>query len=203
MKILFDINHSAHVHFFRNLISLLIKTNNSVLVLSRKNKENVCKLLDNYGIEHIPISSKTNSLHGNILELFSRNMKILSLARKFNPDFLLGITSNSIGLIGSILRKPSICFGDTEHSRLGNYISFIFASHVFSPTCYNHDMGRKYKRQLYYPGYHEFSYITPSEFIIDKPKKKRFLFRTVAWDAVHDIGDSGLNLKQKIDILKN
>ena len=36
MKILFDLGHPAHVHYFKNLIKLLEKNGNQVLIIARK-----------------------------------------------------------------------------------------------------------------------------------------------------------------------
>ena len=54
MKFLIDINHPAHVHFFRNPIKLLIDRGHEVMVTSR-DKEMALDLLEELGI---PMSSR-------------------------------------------------------------------------------------------------------------------------------------------------
>ena len=49
MKVLFDLGHPAHVHYFKNLIELLQKHGHKVLVIARK-KDVTQKLLKNYKI---------------------------------------------------------------------------------------------------------------------------------------------------------
>ena len=49
MKVLVDIIHPAHVHFFRNAISELQKKGHEVAVTARK-KDVTIDLLENYGI---------------------------------------------------------------------------------------------------------------------------------------------------------
>ena len=51
MKVLFDLGHPAHVHYFKNLIKLLKKHGHKVLVIARK-KDVTQKLLKNYKIPY-------------------------------------------------------------------------------------------------------------------------------------------------------
>ena len=57
MKILIDINHPAHVHFFRIPISMLSSLGHDVLITSR-NKEVAVPLLDELKIDHTVLSSQ-------------------------------------------------------------------------------------------------------------------------------------------------
>ena len=50
MRILIGIGHSAHAHFFRNPIRLLIEHGHEVIVASR-DKEMALDLLDHFGID--------------------------------------------------------------------------------------------------------------------------------------------------------
>lgn len=52
MKILIDINHPAHVHFFKNPIEILKKEGHEVVVTSR-NKEFALQLLDDLKIPQL------------------------------------------------------------------------------------------------------------------------------------------------------
>ena len=36
MKILFDLGHPAHVHYFKNLIKVLEKNGNQIMIIARK-----------------------------------------------------------------------------------------------------------------------------------------------------------------------
>ena len=47
MKILFDLGHPAHVHYFKNLIKLLEKNGNKVLIIARE-KDVTQNLLKHY-----------------------------------------------------------------------------------------------------------------------------------------------------------
>ena len=56
MKVLIDIGHPGHVHFFKNLIWILEKKGHEVLVTAR-GKEVTVDLLRAYGIKHTVLTS--------------------------------------------------------------------------------------------------------------------------------------------------
>ena len=51
MNILFDINHPAHVHFFKNAIKILENSNHNIIITARE-KEMTTYLLGKYNIEN-------------------------------------------------------------------------------------------------------------------------------------------------------
>ena len=57
MRILFDLGHPAHVHYFKNLIKLLKKNGNQVLIVARE-KDVTHSLLKYYGIFLIYLEEK-------------------------------------------------------------------------------------------------------------------------------------------------
>ena len=52
MKIHIDINHPAHVHYFKNFIKIMEEKGHSFVVTNRDSKI-INQLLDAYGIQHI------------------------------------------------------------------------------------------------------------------------------------------------------
>ena len=68
MKILLDILHPAHVHFFRNTITNLKKEGHNVLITAR-DKDLTLKLLDLYKIAYNCISTEAGSKTGLFAEL--------------------------------------------------------------------------------------------------------------------------------------
>lgn len=52
MKIQIDINHPAHVHYFRNFIKIM-EERGHVFKITNRNSPMINQLLDIYGIEHI------------------------------------------------------------------------------------------------------------------------------------------------------
>jgi predicted glycosyltransferase len=52
MKFLFDLNHPAHIHFFRHPMCILMDRGHEIVVTSR-DKEMAVPLLDELDIEHV------------------------------------------------------------------------------------------------------------------------------------------------------
>ena len=69
MKILIDIGHPAHVHYFKNFIWIMQKNGHEFCITAR-NKEVALELLDNYGLNYIERGKGANSILGKILYLF-------------------------------------------------------------------------------------------------------------------------------------
>jgi predicted glycosyltransferase len=200
MRILIDIGHPAHVHFFRRPIELLRSRGHDILVTSRI-KEIAVELLDALGIQHTILSSKKN---GGLIslgkELVSRNLKLLRIVRKFKPDIMAAIGGVNIAHVGKLTGIPSLVFYDTENATLQNAITYPFATCVIVPRCYEAWLPKK--RHMRYAGYHELSYLHPKYFSADRSVALRnglsgtrdtFFIRLVSWQASHDIGEKGWN----------
>jgi uncharacterized protein len=206
MKILIDIKHPAHVHFFKNFIKIAKKKGYSVLVTSRK-KDITLDLLNKYNIEYINLSSIGNSKISLLKELIIRNIKFLKIAIKFKPDILLELMGTTAAPIGKLLNIPTLVFYDTENAVLTNFLAYNFSTKFITPNCYKKKLGKK---NIRYNSYHELAYLHPKYF---KPKisvlknlgiKKSDLFtiiRFVSWGASHDIGHKGISDKMKIKIV--
>ena len=202
MKILIDINHPAHVHFFRNPIVLLRERGCELMVTSR-NKEVAVPLLDELKIGHVVLSSQKSG--GGLMalgkELVQRDLALHKVVRRFKPDAMAAIGGTFIAHVGWFARIPSLVFYDTENAKLQNAITYPFAARVIVPRCYQTWTP---KRTIRYAGYHELSYLHPDRFLADAaiarengfdPECDNFFIRTVSWQANHDVGESGWNEK--------
>jgi len=205
MKILIDIGHPAHVHFFKNFISEMNKKGHKTLITAR-NKEITQELLSRYNIGYISIGEQKQGTFNLIREWIQRDAQIFNLARKFNPDVLVGIGNPAIAHVAKALRKISIVFTDTEHATFANGITFPFADSVCTPSCFKKDIGKK---QIRYEGYHELAYLHPNYFkpnpaILDElglsPDDIIIVVRFVSWNASHDIGHHGI--RDRIGLVK-
>lgn len=198
MRILIDIGHPAHVHFFKNPIRLLKHRGHDILVTSR-DKEMALHLLDGLGLEHKQISAKSKAGLASLgKELLTRNYQLAKIVRAFKPNIMAAIGGVSIAQVGRLLGVPSLVFYDTENARLQNAITYPFASCVIIPRCYEAWVPKH--RHLRYDGYHELSYLHPSYFKADREVAFRnglarsgdtFFIRVVSWEASHDIGERG------------
>lgn len=200
MRVLIDIGHPAHVHFFRQPIALLRNRGHDVLVTSRE-KEIAVALLEELGIQHQVISSKRGSGLLNLAtELLQRDFALWRVVGRYRPDVMLAIGGTSIAHVGRLTGVPSLVFYDTENATLQNAITYPFASCVIAPTCYEAWLPRR--RHIRYRGYHELSYLHPRYF---SPMRERalanglaasgdtFFIRVVSWQASHDVGEHGWN----------
>lgn len=200
MRVLVDIGHPAHVHFFKNTIWSLEKRGHQVMVVSR-DKDVVIELLNAYGIPHT-VLSKVKPGKGNLLEeWFIREFKTYKITQQFKPDLIMGILSPAAAQIAWIQRKKSIIFNDTEHAVLAQKLTYPFCDIICTPSSYLKDEGRK---QIRYSGYHELAYLHPSYFT-PRPEILKDLgveegepftiLRFVSWGAHHDVGQHGINNK--------
>ena len=198
MRILFDITHPAHVHFFRNPIRMLTEAGHVVKVTSRS-KDCTLDLLDRFGIEHECISEQNSGgLSGMVGELISRDFRLFRTARPFRPDVLAAIGGTWAAQVGWLLRIPSVVFYDTETARLQNAITYPFATRIVVPRCYHGKLPER--KTVRYAGYHELSYLHPNYFTANREIARAnglaldsdtFLIRLVSWKASHDIGLKG------------
>jgi len=200
MRILVDIGHPAHVHFFKNFIREMEKRGHTVLITAR-NKEITLDLLSKYNFNFLPVGVQRSGKFNLIKEWIGRDFEIIRIAQKFKPHFLLGIGNPSIAHAAKLLRAKSVVFTDTEHAKFSNGITFPFADVICTPSCYRSDIGPK---QVRYNGYHELAYLHPNRFspnpavLAELGLKKGdplFIVRFVSWQASHDVGRHGVRDK--------
>ena len=197
MRILVDICHPAHAHFFRRPIALLRERGHEVLITSRE-KEIAVALLDRMGLEHEVLSAESGGgIVGLGRELVSRNYALYRVVRRFRPDVMAAIGGIFIAQVGTLTGVPSVVFYDTENAVLQNLLTYPFASCVVAPRAYQAWLPRRHIR---YPGYHELSYLHPTAFTPRReiavangldPVRDTYFLRLVAWRANHDIGEKG------------
>ncbi len=198
MKVLIDIGHPAHVHFFRNPIKLLQAKGHEIIITSR-DKEFALDLLDELGLQHHPLSALgKGGIVGLAKELVQRDWALYKVVRETKPDVMAAIGGVFIAHVGRLTNTPSLVFYDTENATLQNAITYPLASAVLVPRCYEAKLPQK--RHIRYDGYHELSYLHPSYFQADREtaianglaeQGDTFFLRLVSWQANHDIGENG------------
>lgn len=207
MRVLVEILHPAHVHFFRNAIEIWRNRGDEVLVLSRE-KDVANQLLAAYKIPFESISRLGKSKLSLLGEMLTRDLRMLSRALSFKPDVLVGIMGVTIAQVGPLVRKPAIVFYDTENAKLTNRVVYPLAHSVCTPECYSARVNGNHVR---YPSYHELAYLHPARFTPDADVVRRagvdplapfFLLRFVSWQASHDVGEAGFDLAFKRKLVK-
>lgn len=209
MKILIDINHPGHVHFFKYIIWLLKKRGHNVIITASKKDKNF-ELLRNYNFKFINIGTFGNNKYKKIFNLILMEIKLFFIILIYNPSIIAGIASFRGSHIGWLFRKKIYIFDDTEHSSTEINLYKPFATKIFTPECFFKNLGKK---QIKYKGYHELAYLHPNYFKPNpkvlkeanlNPIEKFFIVRFVSWKAYHDTNQKGFSEKGKerlVDLL--
>ncbi len=198
MRILADLTHPAHVHFFKNAIWEWQHQGHQVLITSR-DKDVALALLDNYGFEHRVLGTAGTSRPGLLWELVERGVRLSWVTRSFRPDVMVAVAGSWIAPVGRLLRVPAVVFYGTEIAKLNNAYVYPLANTVCTPASYQGTAGRQHVR---YKGNHELAYLHPRRFEPDSTvlqplglseDEPFILVRTVAWTSHHDVGHRGFS----------
>jgi len=205
MKILIDVGHPAHVHYFRNLAKIFEQKGAQVL-FSTRDKEVTLKLLDYYRLKYINIGKPFRCPIGKIWGIFWFTLRLYLIALKFKPDIYLN-ASIYVALISKLFNKPHISLEDTFNmEQVFLYRPF---TNVILTGDYSHP--RLGEKEILYSSYQELAYLHPNYFIPDekvldllgvKKEDKYIILRFVAWTASHDYGHKGISFENKIKAIK-
>lgn len=207
MRILVDITHPAHVHFFRNAIAVWQQNGHQVAVTARQ-KDITLNLLNEFRIPFAVLSSIGNHKLSLFKELAVRDFNLYRFCRKFRPDVLTAIGGVFAAHVGFAIRKPVVVWDDTEHAGISHKMTFPFATSIQTPSCYLKKLGDK---QVFYAGCHELAYLHPNRFSPDRevvrslgidPDEKYAVVRLVSWQAHHDVGQSGFDKSSITDFIE-
>jgi hypothetical protein len=202
MRILIDILHPAHVHFFRHFHDEMVSRGHELCITAR-GKDGSLELLSRFGLPYHHLSNQRSGKAGLAIELVQRTRRLLKVMREFRPDVMTGIMGPTIALAGAVRRTPAVVFYDTEFAVQTNWFVYPLARSVCTPDCYQ---GKVRGTHVTYPGYHELAYLHPNRFQPDPARLEAFgiapdepfsLVRFVSWQAVHDSRERGLTTGQK------
>lgn len=207
MKILIDITHPAHVHFFKNAVLIWKQRGHDVRFVAR-DKEITLRLLEDLNIQYTKLSHIRKGLFGLTIELIEHDFHLIQFVKQFEPDIMLNIGGTFIVHVGKLLGIKTCVFTDTEHAKLSNAITFPFATWICTPTCFDGDLGDKH---IKYDGYQELAYLHRNYFTPSATELSEldvclgdpfFIVRFISWGASHDFGKNGLNEQEKISLVK-
>lgn len=212
MKILIDINHPAHVHYFRNFIKLMEVNGHRFCVINRDSKM-INQLLDYYGIEH-HIRNKRPDKKGTVASLTNLLKMVVCCIRKslqFHPDLYVGFGSSACAITSRLFNKPCILMDDTEHNTMNHKLYLPCCSVVLTPFYFNKDLQHgKGSKQIRFNAYIEQLYLHSSQFKkngavleeLNVKPKEYVIVRYIAYDAHHDLKAHPLSEKTKKSIVK-
>lgn len=214
MRILIDMNHPAHVHYFRNFIKLMEAKGHKFCVINRDSNM-INRLLDYYGIEHT-IRNKRPEMKGTLASMMNLLRMTLWCIRKsftFRPDMYLGFASSACAITSWLFRKPSILLDDTEHNALNHRIYMPVCSAVLTPFYFNKDLQTGKgddNKQTRFNAFVEQMYLHSSVYIknkkvlkeLDVNPKEYVIVRYIAYDAHHDLLARPLSETAKKEIVR-
>jgi len=208
MRILIEITHPCHYHFYKNVISELKKKGHNVLVTAR-DKDVLLELLKKGGIDYLLLSEIGKGKLGVYWEFLRREMKLLKVALRFKPDVITGIQNPGVAHVAWLLGKRSVVFSTSEHQRFMEKVTLPFVTEFITHSAFNKNVGKK---QKWYDGYHELAYLHPKRFRPNRRilkeyglnEKKFIILRLVSWQAHHDVGQGGIkDLRRLVKKLEN
>jgi uncharacterized protein len=206
MRILIDILHPKHAHFFRPLIRRWTGKGHVVKVVTR-DKDITQKLLGVFDIPYICLSRQQKGIRMT-WELLTHWKNLMAVLKDFTPDIVMSIGGIMTSIPCKVMGIPNMALTDTETATLANKLSFPFADCILTPAWFTEDFGRKHCR---YRSFHEWSYLHPDEFRPDPeivraegidPNKPYAVVRLVRWDALHDHGEEGLRREDASRLLR-
>ena len=192
MKIHIDINHPAHVHYFRNFIKIMESKGHSFTITNR-DAPIINQLLDYYKIPHY-IRNKRPEKQNFLKSMYylMRMVKHCMLhSFKNKPDLYVGFAASQCAITSFLFRKPCILLDDTEHNKVNHALYKPFCSVVLTPFYFKKRLGKK---QIYFNAYIEQLYLHSKYYKSDLSilnelgvcSKPYALIRYISYDAAHD-----------------
>lgn len=211
MKYLFQLNHPAHYHLFKNTIKLLKNNGHKVSILARQ-KDILIELLKDEDYEVLKVE-KGNSLVEKLKLIKHSQSEILEYTKKINPDIIIG--TGDFSYVTKKLGVPSIFCGEDD-AKLNlllfawTLITYKNFSTILAPFGVDNSIWNK--KTTFYHGYQKLAYLHPNQFspnkqIVEKyfsSEKPYFLLRFAKLNAYHDVNAKGINTQiaqNLIDIL--
>lgn len=200
MKIVVDINHPAHVHFFKNFIWKIGEKGHDVMITASE-KDVAMQLMEYYGFKYVNLGSYGTSLINKVINIPVLDYRMYKEVKRLNPDIFMGVGSIRAAHVSQLLRKPCINFEDSEHAAEQHILFTPFTDAIFTSLSYKKEISKK---QIRYNGYHELTYLHPNYFkpnpaVLNEIGLNEFdnfvILRFVSWNASHDVGHRGIGDK--------
>lgn len=207
MDILFDINHPAHVHYFKHAIRKLQKNGHIVWVVAR-DKEITYQLLEEEGISFIGRGKGGVSVPEKVFYNI-RAVKLLHrIISEKNIKLVISFMHPYAAQAAFLSGVPSLLFSDTEQAFWHHLFTTPFASEIHTPQVFSRNLGRKHTR---FSSFMELAYLNTRDFGLssavlnneNNPTGKRKAFvRFVSRSSMHDLSHRGITNIQKITLVK-
>lgn len=196
-RLLIEAHHPSDIHFFKHVVRTFVEGGAHVLLLGR-DRDVMRQLLAAYDyIPHRILSAERRDNRFPLREMLERQLGVAGHIARFKPDLVLSLMG-SYTQSSFLFRVPSFVFTDSEHQSFNHRIAHPFATRIYTPACFEKDLGSKQRR---YAGYHELAFLRPERFSPDAgvledlgglAPRSYVVVRTSAWNTLHDIGKAGL-----------
>lgn len=205
MRYLVSIHHPAQVHFFRPIVDELVDIGHDVRVCARE-KDVTGDLLEAFDVPHRMLAQEPDSVPGIAATQATYELRLLREAWRFQPDVVTSIGGIEISHVAPLVGAKSLAFDDTS-APAARLLTSPFLDVVCTPATFDQERGPGQRR---YEGYHELAYLHPDRFEPDPGRLREFgvdpesrfsVLRFAAWNAYHDVGERGLSLDAKRQLL--
>jgi len=206
MRYLIFTNTPAHVHLYRNAIERLRDRGHSVRVLARDYGCTV-DLLEWYDLPYEIYGHCDTSKYSLFRQLPRHYARMLRLARRFDPDLLLGMGAYAAHT-GIATRTSTVLILDSEPTSLDHLLSRPFADAILTPAAFRKDLGEDH---FTFEGFKECAYLHPDEYssrgtvreqLSLGPDERYALLRFNAFGSHHDVGKSGFTPTQRETLVR-
>ena len=205
MRVLFFINTPSQAYTWKNLIKYLLTNGHQVGIIARDEGATL-KILESAGFQYQSFKT-TKSRSSRLLKIADHLHKTYQLSRNFHPSIVFGFGVDA-ALCATLYGASCIAFIDDEPTFFQNYIVELLSRMIITPACFKRSLGKK---QVRINGYKELAYLHPNYFQPDRSiykdlglneNRKYVILRFNAWNAIHDVGQSGFSLDDKIKLVK-
>jgi uncharacterized protein len=207
MKILIDIGHPGHVHYFKNLIIGLQDNNHQVIVTAR-NRGIIFSLLKKNNIKYYNRGKGGRSRFFKLCYMLYADLFILQLSLRKKVDLLVSFSSPYAAQSAALINKPHIAINDTEHTDgIHAKFTYPFSKAIITPEVYQNNLGCKQIKfgNIVEGLYLHDNYFNPNPGVLNDlklaPGQKFIVIRFVSWEAHHDYGHSGLDTGTVIKLI--
>ena len=199
-RFLFQLNHPAHYHLFKNTIQILENRGYNILI-SIKDKDILKNLVKDYKYVQLSEGYRKKNIYSILKSVYIRDKKLMNITKEYKPDLMIG-TSPEIGHISPFVKIPSLFFGEDDVNLsipmyLGALTCYPLFNSILSPVGVNNSIWNR--KTVNYQGFQKLAYLHPNHFIPDRDKveislgKKFFLIRFANLQAYHDINAKGIS----------
>lgn len=206
-RIIFDIGHPAQVHNFKHVYWELYKRGWTGL-FTAKDKEVTVALLENYDLPYILIGKAGRNLVSKSFGLFLNIIKFSKALLSFKPEIVVCRFSPHATWCSKLLGISVIGLADTEHTKILDSLTVPFVDAKLTAYSYEKELGKNHIR---FRGNIELFYLHPNRYRIPENLIDNLslgvgqgyaLLRFVAWNAHHDMGESGFTIDDKKKLIQ-